>query len=376
LQVDVPTLTASSNVLVTGATGLIGGEIVRCLGRRGLGRVCALVRPSADCDAHGRFLERMRRSGETEQEVLSWGVDVVPGDIRQPFWDLPPDDLRRVTENVDVILHCAADTSFLCQKNVSQTNVAGTSYLIELAQHCRKRPLIAYMSTATNGGKYASHLCLSEDDGCKPENEHYNEYTRSKAVAETMLRQSGLPVLTLRPTIVFSAGLPDADFAQHILWFVPLARVFNCIPLDPASRLDLVPVSYVTDATIDLLRKPDRKYDCYHLSAGEHCCARIGELNDFVNRFYRRKRPLQLVTPDAWTKELYRTHVSSPRQRKVFFGLRYYLPFLNMDVVYDNGRLQEELGDQSPRITPMKEYMGDLLKLIKSRRALQEVAKP
>ena len=98
-------------------------------------------------------------------------------------------------------------------------------------------------------------------------------------------------------------------------------------------------------------------------------------MNDFVNRFYRRRTPLQLVPPDAWSKESYRTHVSSPRS-KVFFGLRYYLPFLNMDVVYDNGRLQEELGDQSARIAPMKDYMGDLLKLIKSRRRVQEVAKP
>ena len=42
------------------------------------------------------------------------------------------------------------------------------------------------MSTATNGGKYVSHRCVTEDEGCKPEGEHYNEYTRSKAVAETM----------------------------------------------------------------------------------------------------------------------------------------------------------------------------------------------
>ena len=115
---DTPNLTASSNVLVTGATGLIGGEIVRQLSRSGLGRVCALVRPTADCDARGRFLKRMRRSGETEHDVLGWGVDVVPGDIRQPFWDLAADDLRRVTDDVDIILHCVP-TPPSCVKRTS-----------------------------------------------------------------------------------------------------------------------------------------------------------------------------------------------------------------------------------------------------------------
>ena len=42
-----------------------------------------------------------------------------------------------------------------------------------------------------------------------------------------MLRYSGLEVLTLRPTIVLSAGLRDAAFAQMILWFVPLLRKFE-----------------------------------------------------------------------------------------------------------------------------------------------------
>src|SRR4051812_30746302 len=236
-----PALGPTTNVLVTGVTGLIGGEIVRGLARAGLGRVAALVRPLGGVDPGSRLLERMRRSGDPAAADLASRVEVIPGDVSRPCWGLSDEDLARVTRGVDLIIHCAADTSFLCRRTVQDTNVAGTRYLIDLARRCGRQPLVVYMSTATNGGK-ASHRCLREEDGCRPDNEHHNDYTRSKAVAEDLLRASGLRVLTLRPTIVFSAGLPDPDFAQNILWFVPLLRQFDCLPMDPASRLDLVPV--------------------------------------------------------------------------------------------------------------------------------------
>jgi nucleoside-diphosphate-sugar epimerase len=220
------------------------------------------------------------------------------------------------------------------------------------------------------------HCCVPEEQGCQPENEHHNEYTRSKAVAETLLRESGLPVLTVRPTIVLSAGLPDPEFARSILWFAPLLKAFECLPVDPASRIDVVPVSYVAEATVELLMQPRLHYDCYHISAGPEACSTIGSLNDLVNQYYKRKQPLRLIPPVEWTKTHYRTHIRSDRQREIFLGLRHYLPFLNMDVVFDNSRLKYDLGEQSHRIVPVEEYLGNLLDLIRWKKALQELARP
>ena len=107
--------------------------------------------------------------------------------------------------------------------------------LIEFTRTCRRNPLVAYMSSASNVGR-ATGLCLGEHDGCRPTNDHFNEYTHSKAVGERLLHDSGLPVLTLRPTIVLSAGLPDPVFARQILWFAPLTRAFTALPLDPPAR--------------------------------------------------------------------------------------------------------------------------------------------
>ncbi len=372
----VPYLQSSSNVLVTGVTGLIGGEIVRTLVRRKLGRLRVLVRPGASAGPHARFVERMRRSGDSEVQTLAAGVEVLPGDVREPLWGLRPGDRERIQNEVDVLVHCAADTSFLGRQSVRDTNVTGMRNLIDLAYGCRRSPLIVYLSTATNVGKIEPHCCLNEEAGCRPDNEHFNDYTRSKAVAESLLRDSGLPMLTLRPSIVLSAGLPDPEFAQQILWFVPLLRVFDCVPLGPDMRLDLVPVAYVVEAAVDLACKPKRRHDCYHLSAGDRFCTTPGRLNEIVTTFYRRRKPLGLMPLSEWTREVHRAHVRNPRQRKIFFALRYYLPFLNLDVVFDNRRLEGELGELSTRITPTTDYFADLLRLIKSKRAMMEAARP
>jgi hypothetical protein len=63
-------------------------------------------------------------------------------------------------------------------------------------------------------------------------------------------------------------------------------------------------------------------------------------------------------------------------QRRLFGSLRYYLPFINMDVVYDNGRLLEELGESTPKVRPLADYLPDLLRLIRGKAALREAFAP
>src|SRR5262249_32611329 len=124
-------LEPSTDVLVTGVTGLIGGELVRKLGSLGLGRILALIRPRDGAAPGARLWQRLRRSDRYGDPTLP-NVQAVEGDITSPNWGLSPDDLGRVTRSVQLIIHNAADTSFAAHRNTHQTNVAGTRHLIEL----------------------------------------------------------------------------------------------------------------------------------------------------------------------------------------------------------------------------------------------------
>ena len=331
-------LTTNSNVLITGMTGLIGGEIFRRFAARShRGSVWALVRATDEQNADQRVSDRLARSGDFD--LPEWQFSSVVGDIVQPDWGLTDSVRDEITETVDIIIHNAADTSFVAHRDTARTNVEGIERLIDFARTCRRQPLIAYMSTASNVGR-VSGLCLAEDDGCRPDNDHFNEYTHSKAVGEQLLLKSGLPVLVLRPTIVLPAGLPDPVFARQILWCAPITRVFGALPVNAASRLDVIDVGFVAEATLRLLEAEKRAHDCYHLSAGVGGSVTLGQLAKIVDKHLDRASPIQLIPPKEWTRSVHREFVRTPLQRRIFRSLRHYLPFMNMDVVYDDARFR------------------------------------
>jgi nucleoside-diphosphate-sugar epimerase len=208
---------------------------------------------------------------------------------------------------------------------------------------------------------------VAESDGDSLNSEHFNEYTRSKAAAEWVLRESGLPAVIIRPSIVLSNDLPSQDFARAILWFLPMLNEFDAVPIDPVARADVVTVGFVVEAMIKLLQRPELAHDCYHISAGDQYAMRCGQVAEHLDEYFERTRPLKLIPPSEWTREIHRRYVTTPHQRKLFATLKHYLPFLNMDVVYDNVRLERELGNGPLYVPPVREYIGRMLDLVTPR---------
>lgn len=362
-----------SDVLITGVTGLLGGEILRELAKRDVCEISALVR-SKDClSPRDRFSQRMERSSDPT-DTYSERAIVIEGDVARPKWGLSPHAARYVAERVDTIVHCAADTSFINDKSVIETNIQGTRYLIDLAKSARNPPRIVYISTASNVGR-VQHCCLKEEQGCQATNEHHNSYTKSKAVAETLLRESGLDVLVIRPTIVLSGGLSDRLFARNILWFAPLLCEFDALPVNPTAEMDVISSDFMARGVVELMLSGDLKHDCYHISAGHRHGMTTCEAVESMNRFYCRKQP-QLIAPEEWTPAEQRRFVQTREQRKIFHALRYYLPFLNMDVTFDNTRLYQDLGDRVPEFDTFDSYSDHLLNQIGLNDAIAEMALP
>jgi hypothetical protein len=116
-------------------------------------------------------------------------------------------------------------------------------------------------------------------------------------------------------------------------------------------------------------------YDCYHISAGRRHGTTIAETLETMNRFYQHRPPI-LIAPEDWTPVQHRRFIRTPQQRKIFHALRYYLPFLNMDVTYDNSRFYQTLGEQAPEFDTFESYADQLLSQIELSEAVAEAARP
>jgi nucleoside-diphosphate-sugar epimerase len=176
-------------ILVTGATGFIGGAAAaQLLQAPEVGRAAAVARANGSL---ARFAHVTR--------ALAWDrCEVLVGDLTQPATLMD----RRL-DDVTHVLHLAGHTSLRSVRGVRQTNIAGT---LALANRMRRVPRLErflYVGTAYICGVQPPPL-VREDDYPRPNVCHCVEYTRTKAECELRLEHDvpELPLVIARPSVV------------------------------------------------------------------------------------------------------------------------------------------------------------------------------
>ncbi|MEV0294033.1 SDR family oxidoreductase [Nocardia sp. NPDC050710] len=221
-------------VLVTGATGLVGAEVVA--------RLSAASRPVAAV-LHSNS-EIIRNDGT----VLEAGTPVA-GDIRMPGFGLSQRDTDDLAERVGIIVHCAATTAFDAAPSAyEELNVQGTAHAIELARQWDV-PLV-HVSTAYVCGLRGG--TVSEDE-LEADQSFGNGYEESKFRAEQLVRAAGaggLEWAIVRPGIVTGAAATGAIREYKNLYTVVKLMVegkLRSLPGRYDATLSLAPVDHVAD---------------------------------------------------------------------------------------------------------------------------------
>jgi nucleoside-diphosphate-sugar epimerase len=218
-------------VLVTGAAGLIGGDLCARLVARGH-QVTALVHRRADV------------RGNDGAPVA--GLAVLAGDVRLPGFGLS------ALPAVDLIVHAAAITAFdAAQADYRAVNVDGTAHAIAAARTLDV-PLV-HVSTA--------YVC-GDTDGVIAETaigaSFTNGYEASKAAAEALVMASGLRFAIARPSIVVgdSAGGVIRDFDNIYMLFRLIASgLVPELPAAAGATLNLVPIDHVGAGLVALVER-------------------------------------------------------------------------------------------------------------------------
>ena len=176
---------------VTGATGLVGGWLVRGLLERGADVVC-LVRdwvPQSELVRDG-LLER---------------VKIVRGDVRDQSL------LERTLGEyeVDTVLHLAAQTIVgIANRNpvsTLETNIAGTWSLLEA---CRRSPAVAQIVVASSDKAYGEHQQLPYNEAAPLQGRHPYDVSKSCAdlIAQSYATTYRLPVAITRCGNFYGGG--------------------------------------------------------------------------------------------------------------------------------------------------------------------------
>ena len=165
-------------VLVTGATGFIGGNLARRLCQRGY-EVRALVRPEANT-----------------LTIDDIGVEQFPGDI------LDRESVGRAVEGCQAVFHCAAIYAFWSRTPdlIHRTNVDGTKTVLQAAKRAGASRIV-FTSTVSTMGFWPGKL--STEETLLDPSHLIGHYKNSKYQAELLafeMAAEGLPLVVVNPT--------------------------------------------------------------------------------------------------------------------------------------------------------------------------------
>lgn len=353
-------------MLLTGATGFVGMELlVRYLERTDR-RVYALVRSADDRDAAAR-MEQTLLGLFGPGHPYSQRVVAVRGDITRPDLGIR-DGLDGLAERVSEIVHGAASVSFeLPLQEARVINVDGTRRMLEFAERCQARGGLrrfSYISTAYVAGEHQGYF--SEDD-LDVGQSFRNTYERSKFEAESLVARfrGQLPITVLRPSIIVGERVSGWTASFNVLYW-PLRAFargsYAALPARGNAPVDVVPVDYVADAAFALTQAPEAEDATFHLTAGSHVSS-VGEVIGLAARFFGREAPY-LIDPSLYRSVMHPVIVRSThdeRSRRSLTRSEVYFPYFSMRVTYDDRRTRVALRGTGIKTTPLRSYFVRLV---------------
>ncbi|WP_426113824.1 NAD-dependent epimerase/dehydratase family protein [Pseudomonas sp. DSP3-2-2] len=169
-------------ILITGASGFIGGRFARFALEQGF-----------DVRVNGRRAEGV-------EHLVMRGAEFVQGDL------IDPQLVRELCRDVDAVVHCAGAVGVWGRKqDFIQGNVQVTENVVEACLKQRVRRLV-HLSSPSIYFDGRSHLGITEDQVPRRFNNHY---AATKYLAEQKVfgaEEFGLEVIALRPRFVTGAG--------------------------------------------------------------------------------------------------------------------------------------------------------------------------
>ncbi len=267
-------MTADRPVLVTGATGFLGGHVLEALRARGR-RARVLLRSDRDAAALG-------------------DVEIVLGDV------LDAESVARAVDGAGAVLHCAGKVSRdpADAELLRSVHVLGTRHVVAAAKRAGLRTVLA----STSGTVAVSETCevMREDRPTPIALIARFPYYRSKLYAEEdALRaaKDGADVVSVNPSLLLGPGDRRGSSTEDVWKFLT-----KSIPVTPAGGLSFVDARDAAEGLL-LAEERGRSGERYLLSGAN---LSVREFFDRLSRLSGIAAPPVVLPRARWlSKALY-----------------------------------------------------------------------
>lgn len=277
------TFTSPSSILVTGATGFVGGAVVLEYLANTDATIFCLTRGKNVEEAHHRTTSALTVAANAYDRNDLLGhigsrIRTVVGDVCSPGLKL-----AGLPDSVDIVLHVAASLKYADKDvdEINRSNVGGTANVIQLAKILNARRLChvstAYVAGTRTGDIGEESVLLTGDD-------LNNEYERSKVAGERLVVDCGIDYQIVRPSIVIghSRTFAATSFSGMYGMLDEVRRFKNKVSerlgsllehrgisllANPSIELNLVPIDFVARA-IMRISVADTDSKVFHVANG------------------------------------------------------------------------------------------------------------
>src|ERR1035438_1596385 len=275
-------------ILVTGATGFLGKQLVgELLDRQPGARLALLIRDRAGQSGLERADAIVPPSERTRVQVYS-------GDVGEHNCGLDAGVYQRLCAETTRVIHSAATVRFdHSLDQARRLNVEGTRRILDFAAGMRQLRSLAYVGTAYVAGERTDLVRESE---LAVGQSYRNTYEQTKAEAEALVRSrlGTTPGVILRPSIIVGDSRTGVTSSFKMMYWplkIYARRLWRTVPGFPDAVLDIVPVDFVASAVARLAFEEAAMGSTVHVCAGPSGSATIQQIARRAAEYFDAPQP-------------------------------------------------------------------------------------